>query len=95
MRRQGAYEDYMELLVNHFNGATLEGLMCRNTISVSHTGKLYDCDFNQMLGLARSSNPVFLWDLDPGSIQDQKIVTGDHCFACTAGSGSSCSGTVI
>jgi radical SAM/Cys-rich protein len=95
LRKQGAFEDYMNLLVKHFNRSTVEGLMCRNTVSVSHTGRLYDCDFNQMLGLACGSKVEFLWDLDPRLLLNEQIATGDHCFACTAGSGSSCSGTVI
>lgn len=95
LRKQGAYENYMELLVNSFNPETVEGLMCRNTLSVSHTGEVYDCDFNQMLGLRKETKPIFLWELEDYLIEGNKVVVGEHCFACTAGSGSSCSGAVL
>ena len=95
LRRNGEYETYMELLASSFNPATVPGLMCRSTLSIGWRGEVYDCDFNQMLGLRwESDKPVFLWDIDPSRIENRPITTGVHCFGCTAGAGSSCGGTV-
>jgi radical SAM/Cys-rich protein len=98
LRHNGKLEEYMELLVHAFNPATINGLMCRNTISVGWRGEVYDCDFNQQLGMHWSSNavnqPLFLWDIDPDSLENRDIVTGNHCFGCTAGAGSSCGGAI-
>jgi radical SAM/Cys-rich protein len=92
----GNYEDYMEKLVTSFNPAAVSGLMCRNTISVDWQGYLYDCDFNQMLGLkTESSSGQHISAFDPGSLESRSIVTGQHCFACTAGAGSSCQGATV
>jgi radical SAM/Cys-rich protein len=99
LRHNGKLEEYMELLVNAFNPATVEGLMCRNTVSVGWQGEVYDCDFNQQLDMQWSRNggsrPLFLWDLDPDEVSDREIMTGDHCFGCTAGDGSSCGGALV
>jgi radical SAM/Cys-rich protein len=95
LRERGELEAYMELLVNNFNPETIPGLMCRNTLSIGYRGEVYDCDFNQMLGLQLGNGrPLFLWDLNPESLAEGKILTGDHCLACTAGSGSSCGGAL-
>jgi radical SAM/Cys-rich protein len=95
LRRHGKYQDYLELLVTAFNPATVEGLMCRNTINVSWTGEVHDCDFNQMLKLPLGGNRrIYLWDLDPGDLEENVIATGAHCFGCTAGAGSSCTGAL-
>jgi radical SAM/Cys-rich protein len=92
-------DEYMELLISAFNPATITGLMCRNTISVGWRGEIYDCDFNQQLGMQWSSDggtkPLFLWDIDPNCLEDRAIMTGDHCFGCTAGAGSSCGGAIV
>ena len=90
----------MQLLIENFNPATIEGLMCRNTISVGWRGEVYDCDFNQQLGMQWASRnggsqPLFLWDVDPDEIDNREIMTADHCFGCTAGAGSSCGGAVV
>lgn len=96
LRLNNKLESYMELLINAFNPATLEGLMCRNTINVGWQGEVYDCDFNQQLGMQwRNGHPIFLWDVDPAKINDREIMTGDHCFGCTAGAGSSCGGALV
>jgi len=90
-------EGYMELLVNAFNPGTVQGLMCRNTLSVSWDGRVYDCDFNQMLGLESrclDGQPMRIGDFDPERMVGRKIVTGRHCFGCTAGAGSSCGGAI-
>jgi hypothetical protein len=83
------------VLVKSFNPATVSGLMCRSTLSIGLSGEVYDCDFNQMLGLQlRNGQPLFLWDVSPNYLRGWTIQTGDHCLACTAGCGSSCTGTV-
>ncbi len=88
-------ESYMSKLVNAFNPATVEGLMCRNIISVDWTGKLFDCDFNQMLEIGVSADlPQTIQDFTPEKFARRQIMTGAHCFGCTAGSGSSCGGAV-
>jgi radical SAM/Cys-rich protein len=99
----GRYEAYMHKLVSAFNPATLDGLMCRSLLSVDWQGRLFDCDFNQMLNLevafpseSRSCGRTIL-DLDRetfAALRHRAIVTGKHCFGCTAGAGSSCSGSL-
>ena len=95
LRHEGKYEEYLETLVAAFNPATVDGLMCRNTINVSWQGEAHDCDFNQMLKLPLAANGrTFVWDLDPGALAGRPIATGNHCFGCTAGAGSSCGGAI-
>jgi len=91
LRKQNQWDAYLELLANSFNPGTVEGLMCRTTVSVDYRGRLYDCDFNQMLDLAL---PTYLWDITPDWLENRSIQTGVHCLACTAGSGSSCTGAL-
>jgi len=96
LRRNNKLEDYMQLLIDNFNPATIDGLMCRNTISVGWRGEVYDCDFNQQLGLQwKNGRRLFLWDVDLDKMDNREIMTGDHCFGCTAGSGSSCGGAIV
>ena len=96
LRRRNKLDEYMELLINAFNPATIDGLMCRNTISVGWRGEVYDCDFNQQLGMQwKDGVPIFLWDIEPETIENREIMTGDHCFGCTAGAGSSCGGAIV
>lgn len=94
IRRKNIYDDYMEKLANAFNPEAVDGLMCRNMLSVSHDGKIYDCDFNQMLGMqARAgADPLTVFNLDLDAAVKRKIRFGSHCFGCTAGAGSSCGG---
>jgi radical SAM/Cys-rich protein len=95
LRRQQKWDEYMELLVTSFNPTTVEGLMCRTTLSIDYEGRLYDCDFNQMLAMKwRNGRDLFLWDITPEALNGRAIQTGDHCFACTAGCGSSCTGAL-
>ncbi|PYK99194.1 MAG: radical SAM protein [Verrucomicrobia bacterium] len=95
LRRQGKWDEYLELLANSFNPATVDGLMCRTTLSVGYRGELYDCDFNQMLDMQmQNGRPLFLWDITPDYLEQRAIQTGVHCFACTAGCGSSCTGAL-
>ena len=95
---EGRLAEYMGLLVNHFNAATVEGLMCRDLVSIGWDGRLYDCDFNQMLELPLGHDmraPRTIWDIDDLSVIDHMtIATGAHCFGCTAGAGSSCGGAI-
>jgi radical SAM/Cys-rich protein len=96
LRRNGEYERYMQLLIDNFNPASVAGLMCRSTLSVGWRGEVYDCDFNQMLDMQWvKGRPLFLWDIDPGEIENRPILTGDHCFGCTAGAGSGCGGAIV
>ena len=89
----GNYEAYMEKLINAFNPAAALNVMCRNTLSVGWDGYLYDCDFNQMLELRLNHGaPNHIKDFDLNKIEFRRIVTGQHCFGCTAGAGSSCGG---
>jgi radical SAM/Cys-rich protein len=91
--RADAYEDYMEKLVSAFNPQAAEGVMCRSLVSVSHDGKVYDCDFNQMLGLTVAAPAsANVMDFDFRKLMQRKIVFKDHCYGCTAGAGSSCGG---
>lgn len=95
LQRLEQWSQYMELLVNSFNPKTVAGLMCRSTLSVGWTGEIYDCDFNQMLRMQlRNGKPLYLWEITPELLLKQPILTGDHCFACTAGCGSSCTGAL-
>ncbi len=95
LRKNGDMEDYLNLLATRFNPATVEGLMCRTTLSVDYQGRIYDCDFNQMLGLQlQNERPLHLWDILPEHLPNRPIVTGVHCLACTAGCGSSCTGAL-
>jgi len=95
LTRHGNYERYMELLLQSFNPRTLDGLMCRSLVSVGWDGTLYDCDFNQMLGMPINHGlPPHLRDFDAFLLGRREIRTGTHCFGCTAGSGSSCTGVL-
>ena len=86
-------EDYMERLVTAYNSAAAREVMCRNTLSVGWDGTLYDCDFNQMLDLpVKGPAPRHIADFDLAALEARAIVTGRHCFGCTAGAGSSCGG---
>lgn len=90
----GNYSDYMQQLIEAFNPATVDGLMCRNTLSISWDGYIYDCDFNQMLDL-KVANPVqHINDFDAALINDREIALNQHCYGCTAGAGSSCGGEI-
>ncbi len=90
----GNYQSYMNELVEAFNPATIEGLMCRNTISVSWDGYMYDCDFNQMLDLKINAPFNHIDEIDLSSLGNRNIVLDQHCYGCTAGAGSSCGGEI-
>ncbi|MBW4694848.1 MAG: arsenosugar biosynthesis radical SAM protein ArsS [Lyngbya sp. HA4199-MV5] len=98
LETSGNLQAYMERLVNAFNPGTIAGLMCRNTLSIAWDGRLFDCDFNQMLDLeAQQPNGQHphIRDFNPEMLAQREIVTGHHCFGCTAGAGSSCSGAIV
>jgi radical SAM/Cys-rich protein len=96
LKHSGRLAAYMDLLIKAFNPASVSGLMCRNTLSVGWRGEVYDCDFNQQLGMQwRNGRPLFLWDLDPVQLLGRTITIGNHCFGCTAGAGSSCGGAIV
>jgi len=93
LKDSGNLEAYMERLLNSYNPAAAQNVMCKETLSVGWDGSLYDCDFNQMLGLKCDHGaPGNLKDFDGGKLISRRIVTGPHCYGCTAGAGSSCTG---
>ena len=97
LKNNGKLADYMALLNDAFNPATVDGLMCRNTINVGWRGEVFDCDFNQMLKMQwrDDDRALCLWDIDPAAVENREILTGNHCFGCTAGAGSSCGGALV
>ena len=98
LKLRGEYDDYRELLAANFNAATLDQVMCRNLISIGWDGSVYDCDFNQMLDLPLSDGAgerLTIAALSLESVVKRPIIAGDHCYACTAGSGSSCGGALV
>jgi radical SAM/Cys-rich protein len=96
LERTGNLQAYMDRLVEGFNPAAIEGLMCRTTLSVGWDGRLYDCDFNQMIELGVNSGaPATIFDATAESLVNRRITVGPHCFGCTAGAGSSCGGATV
>lgn len=96
LARQGREAEYLSLLVNHFNPATVPGVMCRSLVSVGYDGRLYDCDFNQMLEIPLGAGSRTVWDGDElEALADAPIATALHCLGCTAGAGSSCGGALV
>lgn len=94
---KGMVDEYLQRLVAAFNPATVAGLMCRNTLSVSWDGYLYDCDFNQQLDLKMelpAGARPHVRDFDPAAWQRHTVATARHCYGCTAGAGSSCGGAI-
>ncbi|MEP6261001.1 MAG: arsenosugar biosynthesis radical SAM (seleno)protein ArsS [Gillisia sp.] len=89
------YEDYMYALVDAYNPQAIENVMCTNTISVSWDGWLYDCDFNQMLGLKVNSRVQHIKEYNEDLLNNREIIISQHCYGCTAGAGSSCQGSVV
>lgn len=89
------YESYMETLSEAFNPTTVNGVMCRNMVSVSWDGYIYDCDFNQMLELkVAPKNTQHIRDFDAETLLNRDIILNQHCYGCTAGAGSSCGGEI-
>jgi radical SAM/Cys-rich protein len=95
LQRDGEYAQYMGKLLDAFNPQAALGVMCRNLVSVSWDGVLYDCDFNQMLELPLAHKSRTIWDIESlAEIEREPIVFGAHCYGCTAGAGSSCGGSL-
>jgi len=93
----GGYAEYLRMLADRFNPDTAGSIMCRTLISVDWQGRLYDCDFNQAMGLPivdDSGVPLSLGDLDRAAKRGRKIRLAQHCYSCTAGEGSSCTGAL-
>ena len=85
----------MRLLVDSFNKDTIQGLMCRNIVNVSWDGTLYDCDFNQALDMDLGWKKTSVWDIESvADVNGKVIATDKHCYGCSAGSGSSCTGSL-
>ena len=94
LARTGKLQSYMGLLVNHFNPGTVEDLMCRSMVSVGWDGQIYDCDFNQMMEINAPGKKT-VWDVASfDAFAGARIATAGHCYGCTAGSGSSCGGSL-
>ena len=96
LERDGQLAGYMSTLINAFNPATIDRLMCRHQISIDPQGRLYDCDFNQGLGLRTpGSEGRLIWEYTADELANRAIATDDHCYGCTAGAGSSCGGAIV
>ena len=95
LERLRAYDEYMTKLVNAFNPTAAQDVMCRSLISISHDGRIYDCDFNQMLemDIVMDHEPMTIFNFDYNKLLNREIMFGSHCYGCTAGSGSSCGGS--
>lgn len=94
LKKEGSYEDYCNLLVSNFNPVAAEKIMCKSQVSVGWNGKLYDCDFNQALGIPILSDKNTILDIDSFSEVSRLISYNSHCYGCTAGCGSSCQGSL-
>lgn len=96
LKEKGKDDQYMKLLVDNFNPTTIDALMCRYQISVGWDGTIYDCDFNQALGLGVVQGiPKKISEIKKSGPETRQINTGNHCFGCTAGAGSSCGGALL
>ena len=95
LERDGRLGAYLDLLVGSFNPGTIDGLMCRRQVNVDPCGRIFDCDFNQAIDLgAHGLEGRFVWEFDHDDLAARTIATGDHCYGCTAGAGSSCGGAL-
>lgn len=93
LERENRLQEYMNLLVSYFNPDAAKHVMCRNLISISWDGRIYDCDFNQMIHLPAGKNHFNIWDISSLELFNSGTIAFEkHCFGCTAGSGSSCTG---
>ena len=96
LEQEGEHEQYMQTLLEAFNPQAALGVMCRNLLSVSWDGELFDCDFNQAVSLPLGRRRRSLWDITSlDEIEREPIAFADHCYGCTAGAGSSCGGSLI
>ena len=93
--QNGQYDEYMQKLTEAFNPAVVPGVMCRTTLSVEWNGRLHDCDFNQLLGIGLDEGlPSHIGNFHWEQLAHRRILTGQHCYGCTAGAGSSCQGAI-
>ena len=98
LEANGRLKQYLQMLAENFNTKAAENIMCRNLVSIDYRGMLYNCDFNQALGLPiidATGNNLSIEQLDDILAEGIEIITGEHCFCCTAGAGSSCTGSLI
>jgi radical SAM/Cys-rich protein len=94
LHSKGQFHDYVDLLKSAHRPENLDGVMCRSLISVDWRGYLYDCDFNQMLGMGLDGGPLHIRELEAVHLQGRSIRVAEHCYGCTAGQGSSCGGAL-
>ena len=95
LERSHTLESYMNTLIRAYNAETVEGLMCRHQINIDPQGLMYDCDFNQALDMKTPEfDNRFVWEMNAEELADRIIATDDHCYGCTAGTGSSCGGSL-
>lgn len=94
LEQQGQLESYLKLLTDSFNSANLTKIMCRNLISVDWRGQVYDCDFNHILQLPVDTADTYIGNIAVNDLLGTSVTLGQHCFACTAGTGSSCQGSL-
>ena len=95
LQRENNWQDYMQLLLDNFNPDAAAGLMCKSLISIAFNGDIFDCDFNQMLDIPQNNAPLTIWDIQHFDDVSEHIALADHCYACTAGAGSSCGGSLV
>ena len=96
LERSGKLSEYMELLANSFNPTAAKGIMCRSLVSIAWNGEIFDCDFNQMLEFPLGAGRKTIWDLNSfNELENKPITFANHCYACTAGAGSSCGGSLV
>ena len=96
LEQEGRLQKYREMLASHFNPVAAAGIMCRNLVSISWDGKIYDCDFNQMLEIPIGGKRKTIWEIESfEELASEPILFANHCYGCTAGAGSSCSGALM
>ncbi len=98
LEAEGHYADYLRLLAGRFNPEAAGNIMCRTLISVDWQGKIYNCDFNQALKMpitADDGTEITIAELDDENMNGKKILLAQHCYCCTAGEGSSCTGALV
>lgn len=95
LERDGKLDEYMQLLLDNFNAAAVQNVMCRELVSIGWDGQIYDCDFNQMLEIPVGYRHTTIWDIQTFDELKGAIALGDHCYGCTAGAGSSCGGALV
>ena len=95
LRRENKLDEYMQLLIDNFNAKAALGVMCTELVSISWDGKIYDCDFNQMLEIPINYSPKTIWQIDSLDSLPRGIAFDNHCYGCTAGAGSSCGGALL